>query len=282
LSNSDIDEDIKYALGCKTVAVVGLSRDPAKDIYRVAEYLKTKGYRIVPVNPFADEILGEKCYKSMLEIPEQTQKAIEVVDIFRPSEDVQPIVGQAVQLKQKYGKPHVVWMQLGIVNEGVADLARRAGLRVVMDRCMMIEHRRRNRDEELEIIRLGKMQVLMGKVKAKSEKQSFPDAPIPVTDASFKEVVQKYDLVVVDFWAEWCGPCLMAEPIINELAKDYAGKVVFGKLNVDEYPTIASRFSVMGIPTLVILKNGKEVDRIVGFAPRQRIEEKLWVYLERG
>lgn len=110
---NNMGEDIKYALGCKTVAVVGLSRDPAKDSYRVAEYLKTKGYRIVPVNPFADEILGEKCYKSLLEIPEETQKAIEVVDIFRPSEDIRPIVEQALHLKQKYGKPHVVWIAVG-------------------------------------------------------------------------------------------------------------------------------------------------------------------------
>lgn len=171
---------------------------------------------------------------------------------------------------------------MGIVNEGAADLARRAGLKVIMDRCMMIERKRWNQNEELERIRQRKMQTLMSKVKAKSIKHNFPDTPIPVTDASFREIVQKYDLVAMDFWAEWCGPCLMAEPIINELAKDYAGRVVFGKLNVDENSTTATRFGILGIPTLVILKNGREVDRIVGFAPRQRIEEKLRVHLERG
>jgi predicted CoA-binding protein len=137
-----IDEKIKLALGYKTIAIVGLSRDPNKDSYKVAEYLKANGYRIIPINPFADEILGEKCYKSLLDIPEEVQRAIEVVDIFRPSQDVPPIVEQVIQLKQRHGKPHVVWMQLGITNDEAAKLAEKAGLEVIMDRCMMIEHKR--------------------------------------------------------------------------------------------------------------------------------------------
>lgn len=126
----------------KTVAVVGLSREPDKDSYRVSAYLKTHGFRIIPVNPFADEILGEKSYKSLLDIPAEIQKTIEVVDIFRPAKDVPLIVEQAVKLKEMHGKPYVVWMQLGIVNEQAAETARKAGLVVVMDRCMMVEHRR--------------------------------------------------------------------------------------------------------------------------------------------
>ena len=126
----------------KTVAVVGLSREPYKDSYKVSMYLKTHGFRIVPVNPFADEVLGEKSYKSLLEIPIEIQKRVEIVDIFRPSKDVAPIVEQAVKLKEMNGKPYVVWMQLGIVNERAAEMARKAGLRVVMDKCMMIEHNR--------------------------------------------------------------------------------------------------------------------------------------------
>lgn len=121
---------------------MGLSRDPNKDSYKVAEYLKANGYRIIPINPFADEILGEKCYKSLLDIPEEVQRAIEVVDIFRPSQDVPSIVEQVIQLKQRHGKPHVVWMQLGIINDEAAKLAEKAGLEVIMDRCMMIEHKR--------------------------------------------------------------------------------------------------------------------------------------------
>jgi len=139
LSNEDIK---RILIRYKTVAVVGLSRDPLKDSYRVAEYLKNHGFRIVPVNPFVDEVLGEKTYKSLLEIPVEIQKTIEIVDIFRPPAEVLPIVEQAVQLKRLYGVPYVVWMQLGIINEQAAELGRKAGLTVVMDRCMMQEHKR--------------------------------------------------------------------------------------------------------------------------------------------
>jgi predicted CoA-binding protein len=133
------EENIKSILeNYRTVAVVGLSRDPNKDSYRVANYLQSVGYRIIPVNPFADEILGEKSYKSLLDVPE----TIEIVDIFRPSEEVTAIVEEAIQLKNRVGSPKVVWMQLGIVNEEAAKQAREAGFKVVMDRCMMREHKR--------------------------------------------------------------------------------------------------------------------------------------------
>jgi len=131
----------------KTVAVVGLSRDPAKDSFRVAQFLQSEGHRIIPINPFADQVLGEKCYKSLIEMPEDLQKTIEVVDVFRPSADVPPIVDQAVELRRKYGKPYVVWMQLGIVNEEAARKAEDAGLTVVMDRCMMRERRKLDREK---------------------------------------------------------------------------------------------------------------------------------------
>lgn len=121
---------------------MGLSREPEKESYKVASYLKKQGYRIVPVNPFADEVLGEKSYKSLLDVPEEIQRTIDVVDIFRRPEDVPPIVDQAVKLKQKSGVPCVVWMQLGIVNEAAAETARKAGLTVIMDKCMMVEHKR--------------------------------------------------------------------------------------------------------------------------------------------
>jgi len=126
----------------KVIAVVGLSKEPGKDSHRVAAYLKQRGYRIIPVNPFADEVLGEKSYPSLLDIPPEIQKTIEIVDIFRPAKDVPPIVEQAVTLKQKNGKPFVVWMQLGIVNEQAAEAAWHAGLIVVMDKCLMVEHNR--------------------------------------------------------------------------------------------------------------------------------------------
>ena len=138
MSRSDIEDILKRF---KTVAVVGISRDLEKDSHRVSAYLKAHGFHIIPVNPFADEVLGEKSYKSLLDIPPEIQKTIEVVEIFRPSEDVPNIVEQAIKLKARYGTLQVVWMQLGITNEEAAEAAKNAGLIVVMNKCMMIEHK---------------------------------------------------------------------------------------------------------------------------------------------
>ncbi len=124
----------------KVIAVVGLSKEPEKDSYKVSAYLKQHGYHIIPVNPFADEVLGEKSYQSLLDIPPVIQKNIEIIDIFRPPKDVLPIVEQAIKLKQMFGHPIVIWMQLGIVNEQAAEAAQKAGLVVVMDKCLMVEH----------------------------------------------------------------------------------------------------------------------------------------------
>jgi predicted CoA-binding protein len=139
LSQDQIRDILQKA---KTIAVVGLSKEPEKDSHKVSAYLQQHGYRIIPVNPFADEVLGEKSYRSLLDIPVEIQKTIDIVDVFRRSEDVPPIVEQAIQLKAKFGRPFVVWMQLGIVNEQAAEAARRAGLVVVMDKCLMVEHHR--------------------------------------------------------------------------------------------------------------------------------------------
>jgi predicted CoA-binding protein len=122
----------------RTVAVVGLSSNPDKASYRVANYLQSVGYHIIPVNPFVDQVLGEKSYKSLLDVPE----TIEIVDIFRPSDAVPAIVEDAIQLKNRAGSPKVIWMQLGIVNEEAARRAKEAGFTVVMDRCMMREYKR--------------------------------------------------------------------------------------------------------------------------------------------
>jgi predicted CoA-binding protein len=139
LSQKEIKEILTKS---KTVAVVGLSRDPDKDSYRVGTYLKKHGFHIVPVNPFADEILGEKSYKNLLDIPAEIQKTIDAVDIFRPAEDAPAIVEQTVKLKKANAKPCVVWMQIGTVNEQAAETAKKAGFTVVMNRCIMIEHMR--------------------------------------------------------------------------------------------------------------------------------------------
>lgn len=115
----------------KIVAVVGASRDPSKDSHQVFLYLLKNGFEAYPVNPFAEEIGGRKCYKSLSELP----KKPEIVDIFRPSSEVMPIVDEAIKAGAK-----VVWMQLGIINEEAAKKAKEAGLEVVMDHCMRIEN----------------------------------------------------------------------------------------------------------------------------------------------
>src|SRR3989337_2145791 len=117
----------------KTLAVVGLSRREARPGYYVPAYMQAAGYRIIPVNPNLDAALGEKAYPDLLSVPEP----VDMVVIFRRSEDVPPVVEQAIQIGAK-----VVWMQLGIINEAAAERARAAGLEVVMDRCMKIEHAR--------------------------------------------------------------------------------------------------------------------------------------------
>lgn len=123
------------------IAVVGLSKELGKPSHRVAAYLKQHRYRIIPVNPTIDEVLGEKSYPTLLDITPEIQKTIEVVDIFRQPKDVPPIVEQAIKLKQTWGQPFVIWMQLGIVNDQAAEAARRAGLIVIMNKCLMVEHR---------------------------------------------------------------------------------------------------------------------------------------------
>ena len=117
----------------RTIAVVGLSPRPERDSHLVAKYLKEQGYRIIPVNPMVDEVLGEKSYPDLKAIPER----VDVVDVFRKAEDVLPIVDQAIEIGAS-----AVWMQLGIVNEEAATRAREAGLGVMMDLCMLIEHKR--------------------------------------------------------------------------------------------------------------------------------------------
>jgi len=137
---TDSSQMIEQILQMHTIAVVGLSKDPSKPSHDVASYLKSHGYRIVPINPSVAEVLGETCYPSLLSLPDSLKREIDVVDIFRRSEDVPPIVEQAIELHQSSGHPKAVWMQLGIVNESSARQARDAGLLVVMDRCMKIEH----------------------------------------------------------------------------------------------------------------------------------------------
>jgi len=130
------DDEIKDMLrNWKTVAVVGISPKEDRPSYIVASYLKSKGYRIVPVRPDGEEILGEKVYHSLIEIP--VDVGVDVVDIFRKSEDVPPVVEEALQRGLK-----AVWMQEGVIHKEAGAKAEKAGLKVVMDRCMKKEHQR--------------------------------------------------------------------------------------------------------------------------------------------
>ncbi|TAG24957.1 MAG: CoA-binding protein [Burkholderiales bacterium] len=117
---------------CRTIAVVGLSDRPDRPSYGVAQYMQSKGYRIIPVNPNAAEILGEKSYGSLLDIPHP----VDMVNVFRRTADVLPIAQQAVQIKAK-----CLWQQIGIANEEADALAKGNGLLSVMDLCLKIEHR---------------------------------------------------------------------------------------------------------------------------------------------
>jgi thioredoxin 1 len=132
-------------------------------------------------------------------------------------------------------------------------------------------------DRELERIKQAKLHEMMKKMSSEKQK-TFPNEPIEITDATFKEIIQKHPLVVVDCWAPWC-PCRMVAPVIKELARDYAGKILFGKLNVDENPEVSAQYEIMSIPTLLVFKNGKLVDKIVGAMPRQMLEPKITRYL---
>lgn len=135
-------DEIKQILtNYKVVAIVGMSDSIDKHSYRVGAYLKRHGYQIIPVNPTIDKVLGCKSYRNLLDIPERIQRTIEVVNIFRKAEDVPPIVEQAIKLKARFGRLCVIWMQVGIVNEEAAQSALQAGLSVVMDKCIMAEHR---------------------------------------------------------------------------------------------------------------------------------------------
>ena len=98
---------------------------------------------------------------------------------------------------------------------------------------------------------------------------------IEITDANFEEIVSGDKPVLVDFWAEWCGPCKMIGPVVEELAGEYEGKAVIGKLNVDENPTMTAKFGVRSIPTLLVFKNGQVVDKQVGAVPKSVLAQKL-------
>ena len=133
-TKGDGDPIAEILRSCRTIAVVGLSSNPMRPSHEVTEYLQRAGYRIIPVNPNETEVLGERSYARLEEVPEN----VDVVSIFRRAEEVPPVVDSAIRVGAK-----VVWMQLGIESEAGAERARAAGLAVVEDACILVEHRKR-------------------------------------------------------------------------------------------------------------------------------------------
>ena len=127
------DDEIKDIFSLKNVAVVGMSKNPQKAAHYVPKYLSEQGYNIMPINPTTNEILNKKSYQNI----SQVDQPIDIVDVFRPSDQVLPVVEEAIKMK-----PKVIWLQEGIHNEEAEELARKQGIKVVFNRCMLAEHQR--------------------------------------------------------------------------------------------------------------------------------------------
>lgn len=124
----------------KVIAVVGASKNPEKEAHTVPQYMKEHGYKIIPVNPTADKILDEKSYPSLAEIPADIAKRIEIVDVFRRSEELPEVARQVVEMKKRYDKPKVFWAQLGLENDEAKKILSDAGVPYVMDACVRQVH----------------------------------------------------------------------------------------------------------------------------------------------
>ena len=139
------------------------------------------------------------------------------------------------------------------------------------------------KDEELERIKRRKLEEMMRIVSKGAEEGTLTmeplGKPLDLTDATFQKFAEGNSLSVIDCWAPWCGPCRFVSPVVEELARDYVGKISFGKLNVDENKRVAAQYGIMSIPTLLVFKEGKLVDQIVGALPRQMLEPKITKHL---
>jgi thioredoxin 1 len=134
--------------------------------------------------------------------------------------------------------------------------------------------------DDLEVIKKKKLEQLKKQYmnRGKTMEKKWPDTPIQLLDADIDETMKKYPTIVIDCWAPWCGPCRMIGPVIEELAKEMKGKIVFGKLNVDENPQTSMKYKIMSIPTLLVFKNGALADRFVGAMPKDLLIQKLKPY----
>lgn len=134
-------------------------------------------------------------------------------------------------------------------------------------------------DEELRIINEKRMKKLQQIVNEKELLKNIKE-PLNLDDSNFAQTINKYPLLLVDFWAPWCGPCRMMSPIIDQVGKEYIGKLVVGKVNVDENPNISGQFGISSIPTLILFKRGQAVKSIIGSVSKSRIDEMVKMHLE--
>jgi len=134
--------------------------------------------------------------------------------------------------------------------------------------------------DERDEIRKKKMEKMMSDMNKPPEPGiTYPDKPVVVTDSTVDSAASQYPIFILDCWAEWCGPCRMIAPVLEEMARELKGKAVFGKLNVDENMQTANKYRISAIPTLLIFKNGKLVDRQVGALPKATLAGKIQKYL---
>lgn len=134
-------------------------------------------------------------------------------------------------------------------------------------------------DEELRLINEKRMKKLQQIVNEKELLKNIKE-PLNLDDSNFAQTINKYPLLLVDFWAPWCGPCRMMSPIIDQVGKEYIGKLVVGKVNVDENPHISGQFGISSIPTLILFKRGQAVNNIIGSVSKGRIDEMVRMHLE--
>ena len=134
-------------------------------------------------------------------------------------------------------------------------------------------------DEELKIINDKRMKKLQQIMNEKELLKNNKD-PLNLDDSNFSQTINKFPLLLVDFWAPWCGPCRMMSPLIDQIGKDYVGKLVVGKVNVDENPTVSRQFGISSIPTLILFKRGQAVNKIIGSVSKNKIDEMVRMHLE--
>jgi thioredoxin 1 len=134
-------------------------------------------------------------------------------------------------------------------------------------------------DEELKIINEKRMKKLQQIMNEKELLKDYKD-PLNLDDSNFSQTINKFPLLLVDFWAPWCGPCRMMSPLIDQIGKDYVGKLVVGKVNVDENPTVSRQFGISSIPTLILFKRGQALNKIIGSVSKNKIDEMVRMHLE--